>query len=153
MADLDTRPPLAHASRHGRDGPLYQGRFKSFPIQNDFHMLTVCRYIEQNPLRGGLVDRAEAWRWSSLWHRRHAGEKRIPLLPEWPVARPPDWLELVNAPVSDRDGDAVRRSILRGSPFGNEIWVEGIAELLGIESTLRPRGRPTKGDGGHFRQL
>jgi putative transposase len=46
-------------------GHLYQGTFKSFPIQDDDHFLTVCRHVEQNPLRAGLVSRAEDWRWSS----------------------------------------------------------------------------------------
>jgi putative transposase len=47
-------------------GALYQGRFKSFPIQADGHLLTVLRYVEQNALRANLVAAAEAWRWSSL---------------------------------------------------------------------------------------
>jgi putative transposase len=50
-------------------GPLYQGRFKSFPIQEDEHFFTVCRYVERNALRANLVTSAEQWRWSSLWHR------------------------------------------------------------------------------------
>jgi putative transposase len=58
-------------ARHGTSGTghLYQGRFKSFPVQSDEHFLTVCRYVERNPLRARLVRRAENWRWSSLWLR------------------------------------------------------------------------------------
>jgi hypothetical protein len=56
-------------------GPLYQGRFKSFPVQQDEHLLTVCRYVERNPLRAGLVSRAEEWRWSSLSYR---AQNRLP---------------------------------------------------------------------------
>ncbi|MCX7423960.1 MAG: transposase, partial [Planctomycetia bacterium] len=51
-------------------GHLYQGRYKSFPVQDDEHFLTVCRYVERNGLRANLAPRAEEWRWSSLWHRR-----------------------------------------------------------------------------------
>lgn len=40
-------------------GHVYQGRFKSFPIQEDAHFFTVCRYVERNPLRAKLVERAE----------------------------------------------------------------------------------------------
>jgi putative transposase len=47
-------------------GHLYQGRFKSFPIQPDDHLYTVLRYVERNALRARLVKRAEDWRWSSL---------------------------------------------------------------------------------------
>ena len=49
-----------HAHRHtAGTGPLYQGRFKSFPVQGDDHVLSVCRYVERNPLRANLVTRAE----------------------------------------------------------------------------------------------
>ena len=57
-------------------GHLYQGRFKSFPVEDDGHFLTVCRYVERNALRAGLVDRAEDWRWASSSGRcppQHAG--------------------------------------------------------------------------------
>ena len=75
-----------HAHRQSAGlGHLYQGRFKSFPIQNDEHFLTVCRYVERNPLRANLVRHAEEWRWSSLyrWHRGTAEQKS--LLARWPV--------------------------------------------------------------------
>src|SRR5213079_76042 len=63
-----------HAHYHtAGTGPLYQGRFKSFPIQEDEHFLTVMRYAERNPLRANLVKRAEEWRWSSLWQRCQGG--------------------------------------------------------------------------------
>src|SRR5260221_11811046 len=53
-----------HAHYHTRGGGhLYQGRFKSFPAQDDRHLLTVLRYVEANALRARLVDRAEDWRW------------------------------------------------------------------------------------------
>src|SRR6266850_1096513 len=57
-----------HAYQHTvGTGHLYQGRFKSFPVQTDEHVLTVCRYVERNPVRAGLVPQAEHWRWGSLW--------------------------------------------------------------------------------------
>jgi len=56
-----------HANRHtSGTGPIYQGRFKSFPVQSDEHLLTVARYIERNPLRAGMVEHVEQWQWSSL---------------------------------------------------------------------------------------
>src|SRR5438105_11462280 len=66
-----------HAHRHNAgEGHLYQGRFKSFPIQQDHHFLTVCRYVERNPLRAGLVRRCERWPWSSLAQRRQSVSER-----------------------------------------------------------------------------
>ena len=64
----------AHHKTSGT-GHLYQGRFKAFPVEDDDHFYTVVRYVERNPLRAGLVDEAQAWRWSSLW-RRYVGDQR-----------------------------------------------------------------------------
>src|SRR5205814_6203726 len=62
----------AHRRSAGR-GHLYQSRFKSFPIEQDHHFLSVCRYVERNPLRARLVRAAGNWRWSSLAARRDPG--------------------------------------------------------------------------------
>ena len=123
-------------------GPLYQGRFKSFSVQADEHFLTVCRYVERNPLRAGLVHRAEMWRWSSLWQRHNAcGEVT---LHAWPVPMPSVWLEYVNSVETEAELAAVRSCVRRGSPFGSSAWQRQTAARLGIESTLRPLGRPRK---------
>ena len=59
-----------HAHRHSvGSGHVYQGRFKSFLVESDEHLWTVCRYVERNALRAGLCVRAEEWRWSSVWRR------------------------------------------------------------------------------------
>jgi putative transposase len=70
-----------HAHRHsvGR-GHLYQGRFRSFPIQQDHHFLGVCRYVERNALRANLVAKAQDWRWSSLWARDDRSSALAPFL-------------------------------------------------------------------------
>jgi putative transposase len=138
-----------HAHRQSQgSGHVYQGRFKSFPIQDDEHFLTACRYVERNPLRAGLVEHAEDWRWSSL-HRRAASRGRPPSwLSDWPIERPRLWARLVNAPQGETEEAALRRSILRGCPFGDAAWTEREANRLGLETTLRPRGRPRKSENG-----
>jgi putative transposase len=137
----------AHRGSAGA-GHLYQGRFKSFPVQTDEHFLTVCRYIERNPLRAKLVERAEEWRWSSLWRRKQKDRKKgAVFLSDWPVSRPRCWMEWVNEPQTDMELKALRRSVSRGRPFGSEDWARRTAQRLGLEGTFRPRGRPrtTKG--------
>ena len=70
-----------HAHYHtSGEGHAYQGRFKSFPIQDDNHFLTVCRYVERNALRAGLVTQAQAWRWGSLWRWLQSTEPEPGLL-------------------------------------------------------------------------
>ena len=131
----------AHRQTSG-SGPVYQGRFKSFPVQSDEHFLTVARYVERNAKRAKLVDRAEEWRWSSLWRRVQRDPKLVEFLSEWPVERPRGWVKWVNGPDKAADLEDLRCSAQRGRPFGGEAWVVRIAKRLGLESTLRPRGRP-----------
>jgi putative transposase len=154
-------------------GHVYQGTYKSFPVQRDEHFLAVCRYVERNPLRAKLVRRAEDWPWSSLAPRRpseprasqesreprrvgprpaRAGRSRRevmeepapPPLHDWPVDRPPDWVRVVNAPQTAAEEQALRDSVRRGRPFGAGTWQRATARRLGLESTFRPRGRPPK---------
>jgi putative transposase len=122
-------------------GHLYQGRFKSFPVETDEHFYTVMRYVERNALRAALVETAEAWRWGSLWRRVH--NVRDPLLSGWPLPEPRNWVAQVNQPQSDAELAALRRCLERGSPFGDNAWTTRTAQALGLTSTLRPRGRPT----------
>jgi putative transposase len=132
-----------HAHHHtSGTGPVYQGRFKSFPVQENDHYLTVCRYVEHNPLRAKLVERAEEWRWSSLWQRVHATQ--VPWLSEGPLPWPKDWTEHVNSIQTEAELVALRRSVGRGAPFGDERWQARTALTLHLESALRPRGRPKK---------
>jgi putative transposase len=134
-----------HAHYHtSGTGHLYQGRFKAFPLENDEHFYTVARYVERNALRAGLVAQAQAWRWSSLWRHEFGAAADRALLARWPLPRPRAWVEHVNAPQTDAELEAVRRAIRRNSPFGSSDWQRSIAKRLGLESTLRPRGRPPK---------
>ncbi len=63
-------------------------------------------------------------------------------LSPWPIARLPNWVARVNEPLFEQELDAVRRCVRRGSPLGDASWVKTTARRLGLESTLRPRGRP-----------
>ena len=125
-------------------GHLYQGRFKSFPVQSDGHLLTVLRYVERNALGAGLVERAEDWRWSSLWARRQGDEAIRSILTPWPVECPRDWLRRVNTSLSAGELRRLRTSIERGRPYGESSWVEETAVELGLAHTIRSEGRPPK---------
>jgi putative transposase len=136
----------SHVRRYHRhyhsSGHVWQGRFKAFPIEQDEHLVTVLRYVERNPLRANLVERAEDWRWSSLAWRAKA--RRPAMLAKWPVPCPRNWVEHVNTPQTEAELEALQRSIDRGSPFGDERWQRRVANRLGLEASLRPRGRPKK---------
>ena len=139
-----------HAHHHtAGQGPLYQGRFKCFPIQQDEHFLSVCRYVEANAARATLADRAEDWPWCSLWSRRNPRAAAKPSLGAWPVDMPRDWLSRVNREMGEELVQSVRQCIARGTPLGDPGWKRRIASRLGLDLTLRPRGRPRK-DAGKF---
>lgn len=125
-------------------GHLYQGRYKSFPVESDDHFYQVVRYVERNALRANLVARAEDWRWSSLWRRVHGTAEDRRWLSKWPLPRPRNWADLVNQPQTEAELEAIRRSVIRSQPYGNDEWVSKTAKQLGLESTLRSRGRPRK---------
>ena len=125
-------------------GAVYQGRYKALPIQTDTHFLTVCRYVERNALRAGLVKDAQDWPWSSLWRRAHGSQE---WLHPWPVGRPTDWLAIVNGRESEPELGQIRSAITRGAPLGSSEWCIKTAEELGIESSLRTPGRPKKDPG------
>jgi putative transposase len=100
-----------HAHYHtSGEGHVYQGRFKSFPIQDDDHFFVVCRYVERNALRAELVNRAEDWRWGSLCRWLQRPEVDPKLLSPWPLPRSPGWVDRVNQPPTDRH-DPTNRSL------------------------------------------
>lgn len=131
----------SHVRRHHRvhatSGHVWQGRFKSFPIQTDAHFLTVARYVLQNPVRAGLAKQVRDWPWSSLCFPE--------LVDPWPVPMPRDgsWLD---EPARESDLMSVRASVRYQTPFGSSTWRRTVAAFLGLESTLRRPGRPKNGD-------
>ncbi len=139
---------LTHTQRyhahHGTTGygHVYQGRYKSFPVQDDDHFHVVCRYVERNALTANLVALAEDYRWGSLCNWL-GGASPIELA-RWPVRRLPKWVARVNLALTAKEFEALRHSVKRGLPYGDETWTADTIKRLGLESTLRPQGRPKK---------
>jgi len=141
LMNAQVRRDLAH---YGHSGHVWQGRFKAFPVQDDGHLLAVLRYVERNPLRAGLVAKAEDWPWSSL----HPGRvEAAPRLDAGPIPRPPDWPDRVNMAMNPHEEDAIRNAIGRGTPLGTDRWVGATAEQLDLGFTMRGRGRPAQAVG------
>ncbi len=130
--------------QYGSTGRVWQGRFKAFPTQDDEHLLTVLRYVERNPIRSATLDVREAqdWPWSSIGIGPPGVER--PPLDAGPVPRGDTWLASVNAPQPEAELAALRESLQRSRPFGSPLWQQATANRLGLEHTLRPRGRPKK---------
>jgi len=159
MKGLTTTHAGRYRVAHGQVGlgRLYQGRYKSFLIEDDSHFLTVCRYVERNAARASLVERAEDWRWSSLWRWRCGDADAKAVLSLWPLAasrvddpdrfnRPRHWLRTVNTPLSGDELEALRLACKRDRPYGSTAWVDRMVARHGLGSTIRPPGRPKKED-------
>ena len=107
------------------------------------------RYLEANPLRAQLVERAEDYPHSS--YRSHGlgqpDELLDPLitydeLSPYAKVRQRKWAEKVHLPLEDDTLNSIRRSATSGRPFGSETWVKRLAKRLDLDLTIRPRGRP-----------
>lgn len=124
------------------EGPLWQGRYKSFLVQEDQHLLTVMSYIEGHPLRSGLADAAEGYVWSS--HRENYWGNLRQKLDELPMPLTDDWSASVDASLSERTLGRLRLSTQRQIPYGSTDWQQQVCREYGLEDSMRPRGRPRK---------
>jgi putative transposase len=126
-------------------GHIYQGRFKSFPIQDEVYLYQVLRYVEANPVRARLVPSARDWPWSSL----SPAEIKQGLLPlERPRLEPwlrnDAWEAEVNRPMGSGPLQVMQQSVVKGTPYGAADWVRRLVAEKGLETTVRLRGRPKK---------
>jgi putative transposase len=126
-------------------GAVYQGRFKAIPVQHDWNFLRLCRYVERNPLRAGLVKDPAEWRWSSFWCRLHSVDDEF--LAPWPTPPPEDWHSILTQSDQDPELEAVRKAVQRGQPLGTPSWCEAARVRLRLTSGRRGRlegARPAK---------
>jgi REP-associated tyrosine transposase len=126
--------------RPAAPGHIYQGRYHNPLVETSQSLTHVAKYIEANPKSAGLVRRVEHYRWSSA--SPHANDSGRPVLAEWPIERPANWLEYVNSPTPSDELTRIHRSIRRGSPYGSDEWIKAVAAAHRLERTLRDPGRP-----------
>ena len=124
---------------------IYQGRYKSLPVETGPPLLTLVRYVERNAQRAGLAKKAEDWPWSSVYARLYGNEKQKQLLSRWPVAEPKDYLPWLNHPQAKEEIENIRYAIRRSRPYGSERWVSRAVAQFGLENTMRNPWRPGKG--------
>jgi putative transposase len=129
--------------RHGqRLGHLWQSRFYSCPLDGDA-VWTVLRYIELNPVRAGLVERAEQSSWSSA--RFHCGLAETPPFldlhwwqRQWHSER---WQSVLALGAAEREAEAIRLSTQQGVPLGSKMFIEEFERQVGRSLVVRSPGR------------
>lgn len=143
LSNSHTRKVHAVTKTNGA-GHLYQGRYKSFLVNTDEYLLALMRYVERNPVRAKLVERAEDWQWGSAFRRINGTSVEKKLLSVCPVSLPQDYADWVNTPDDPNQLEAIRSSVVKGVPYGTEGWVNQMVSTYHLESTMRSPGRPKK---------
>ncbi len=126
-----------------RTGHLWQARFYSCVLDNE-HLLAAVRYVERNPVRAGLVVKAEDYRWSSA--RAHIYGLRDKLVSGDELVREEvgDWRSYLADDDTPAELDALRQHTLSGRPVGSESFRSHMEQILGRDLGLRRRGRPRR---------
>jgi REP-associated tyrosine transposase len=150
VSEFFRRLTVMHTMRYhahyktGGTGHLYQGRFKSFPIQSDEHLLMVMRYVERNPVHANFTELAEAWQGGSAYVRQQSTSEHRWLTAPVDPPLPRLWRSWVNNPETEAELKALRSCIRRGLPFGDYRWIKSSVVRLSLQTTTRPSGRPRK---------
>ncbi len=134
-----------------RSGSLWEGRFKSSPIQASEYLLSCCRYVDMKPVRLGLVDKPDQYSWSSCKYKM--GTEILGWLDMDPfyqslgrtrVQRSIRYEEWLNAPVTEKEMNTIRYAVRRGQVTANPKYTEILSERFGRNLSLRGPGRPRK---------
>jgi len=134
-----------HAVKHTTgSGHIFQGRYKSFLVQDDAHLVTLVRYVERNPLRAKLVSRIKDWKYSSLYRRLYGSDKQKKILSVKDVIFPRDYLKYIQTPLTQKELEMTRTSVTKSVPFGKENWRDKMVDTFNLQATLRGKGRPKK---------
>ena len=127
--------------REGWRGHLWQGRFASF-VMDDRHLMAAMRYVELNPVRAGLVDKPEAYPWSSA--RAHLSGRDDGLVTVEPMgSMVGDWAGYLALSADEAEWAALRRHERTGRPLGTPSFVERLEKRLGL--TLQKQKTGPKG--------
>ncbi|MHB8849168.1 MAG: transposase [Burkholderiales bacterium] len=127
-------------------GHLWQGRFFSSPL-DEVYLLAAVRYVERNPVRAGMVERAEDYRWSSA--AAHCGNRTDSVLnleSGWrkQFAAIDDWSAWLAEAGEIEKIRILRQNVEKGLPCGNESFVQGLGKIAGRHLEYQPQGRPKK---------
>jgi putative transposase len=111
-------------------GHLYQGRYKSFVVEDGNYLLTLVKYVERNPVRAKLSNYCEAWQWGSAWRRVNGTPKQKLLLDPSPEPFPRGYRQWINATEEEDSLTVIRTSVNRGVPYGSVEWIDAMKERI-----------------------
>jgi putative transposase len=130
--------------KQGWTGRLWEVRYYSCVVEKEVYLWTVSGYIEMNPVRAGIVSKAEEWKWSSA--RDHLlGEKDKHLrLKEWlNEEERKEYNRFLYEKLREENIQSIRRATYSGRPLGGKDFIISLENQLG--RILRPKKRGRKG--------
>jgi putative transposase len=137
LGEVHRRYTRAVNFREGWRGYLWQGRFASFPMDEDY-LLACTRYVELNPVRAKLVARARDWRWSSA--RAHLSGKGDGLVEmDSSFNRIDDWKDFLGEGLERAAHEAIRASERTGRPLGGSSFIRKLEKKL---DRVLAKGKP-----------
>ena len=130
-----------------QSGRIWQNRFFSCVVESNQYLWAVARYIERNPLKVGLAEKAEVYRWSSAKaHITGASDNLLGTTSWLSPQEQSDYAEFAAAEDEETD-NAIRRATRTGRPFGSESFVDLLEFQLQQPLKAKRRGRPCKTNG------
>ncbi len=134
-------------SRQGWRGYLWQGRFNSFPMDSAY-LYAAVRYVERNPVRAGVVEKAEDYPWSSARARVH--KINDPILRDFCLTKEiPDWKKYLGESDESEKVTTLRKHTRTGRPLGPKSFLEDLEQKLGRVLTKQKPGPKAIQIGGH----
>ena len=137
--------------RHNRSGTLWEGRYKSSLIDSEAYLLTCMAYIDLNPVRAGLAESAEDFRWSSYKHLAGQSIDKLvtPHALYWglgntPFAREAAYAEFVAGGLSVATQKALTESALKGRVVGRPDFLTSLEKNTQRQILPQKAGRPFK---------
>jgi len=131
--------------RENWKGNLWQGRFLSYPM-DERHLYLAVRYIERNPVRAGIVKKAEDYPWSSA--KSHVLRVPDKVLTEFYLNSDiKDWSTYLQGEEKEEDLDTFRKHERTGRPLGDKDFITKIEEMTGRALRKKKGGRPKKKEG------
>jgi putative transposase len=128
-------------------GHLFQGRFASF-VMDEGYLLAAARYVELNPVRAGLVEKAWAWKWSSARaHRKGKDDGLVKVRPLLELAG--NWEKFLGTYPGEEECQAIRKHERTGRPLGSKEFVRKVERRLGRVLLPCKPGRKAKGRSGN----
>jgi putative transposase len=134
-----------------KSGTLWEGRFRSSPIDINNYLLACCRYVEMNPVFAGICSKPEEYPWSSCGSK--ISFPRYGWLDEDPLyiglgatieERRSNYLELLRQSIPEQEKETILASVHRGQLTGGNNFIEEIENRLQLRVESRGRGRPRK---------